>query len=515
MAVAREAAPRIGSLLLEAARRHPDSPAVGWDEAQLDYAGLSAAADRLAEHMLTAAGTAGGHAGHDLRGARVAVIAPNSPALVVALFAAAWLQAVAVPLSARLREHEVSRMLEDAEPTIILSVPAHLGFSFVDLLTRIVPGLPTVRSVLFLGPLGQIEQEVAGSGTGDTEPVPSEVGAILYTSGTTGVPQGALVTHAREVQAACELASILSLGAGECTALVVPIAHAFGLTCLLATIASGGCAVLVQSTFSPRSLLEAVVTRGVSVLHGSPALFASVLSTRPEGVPGVRGYVAGSSPPPGLLARLDGVGMSILNLYGLTETGAVSCCRPEDPPHCRYESSGRPLTGFELRIREPNDPHDRLGELEVRGPAVMPGYYRRPDETAAAFTEDGWLVTGDLATIEDGYLYVRGRAKELVNVGGFNVFPAEVEAVLLEHPDVVQAAVVGVPDERLGEVLRAFVVPRAGSDLTPAALLSFARDRVAGYKLPYSTRIVEELPLLASGKPDRRALASADAETGT
>ena len=144
--------------------------------------------------------------------------------------------------------------------------------------------------------------------------------------------------------------------------------------------------------------------------------------------------------------------------------------------------------------------------------AATPGYHRRPDETLAALTRDGWFRTGDLATIEDGYLEVAGRAKEIVNVGGFNVFPAEVEGALLEHPDIQQAAVVGVPDERLGETLRAFIVRRPSSDLTTARVLAFAREHVAGYKLPYSTRFVGELPLLPSGKVDRRALATVDGE---
>jgi acyl-CoA synthetase (AMP-forming)/AMP-acid ligase II len=163
------------------------------------------------------------------------------------------------------------------------------------------------------------------------------------------------------------------------------------------------------------------------------------------------------------------------------------------------------LPGFELRLAP--GPEADLGELELRGPAVTPGYFRPSRETEGAFTPDGWLRTGDLAMLADGYLTIAGRAKELVNVGGFNVFPGEVEAVLLEHPDVAQAAVVGVPDERMGEALRAFVVPRAGAAPTPAMLLGFARERIAGYKLPYALELVAELPLLASGKPDRRALA--------
>jgi acyl-CoA synthetase (AMP-forming)/AMP-acid ligase II len=452
-----------------------------------------------------------GSAGADLRGARVAIIAPNAPALVVALFAAWWLEAVAVPLHARLREHEVRAILEDAEPTLVLSVPAHLGYSFVDLLTRLLPGLPTVRSVLLLGPRGDVAGELPGGSRRDPELLDRYVAAILYTSGTTGAPRGALVTHARELEAARRLASILFLTAADRTVLVAPIPHAFGFTCLLATVTSGGCAFLVQSTFSPRPLLAAIEGFGAGVVHGPPALFGSLLRTRPESLPGIRGFVAGAPPPQGLLERLDGTGATVLNLYGLTETGAVTCCRPDDPVERRHASAGRALPGFELRIGEAPASDPGLGELEIRGPAVTPGYYRRRSETASAFREGGWFRTGDLAAIEDGYLRVAGRSKDLVNVGGFNVFPTEVEAVLLEHPDVVEIAVVGAPDERLGEALRAFVVAREGSDLTPARLLAFGRERLAGYKLPYSITMIPGLPRLPSGKPDRRALAASGA----
>jgi HIP---CoA ligase len=205
--------------------------------------------------------------------------------------------------------------------------------------------------------------------------------------------------------------------------------------------------------------------------------------------------------PAHVLEQLDEAGMRILNVFGMTELGAVTACRPDDPPEIRHATAGRALPGYELRVSE-------SGELQVRGPYVTPGYYRKPDPTAEAF-EDGWFQTGDLGTVnEDGNVTISGRAKEMVHVGGFNVFPAEVEGFLLTHPDVAEAAVVGVPHERLGEALEAFVVPRDGAALEPGALLRFARPRIAGYKLPYAITVVSELPLLSSGKPDRASLAA-------
>jgi acyl-CoA synthetase (AMP-forming)/AMP-acid ligase II len=192
--------------------------------------------------------------------------------------------------------------------------------------------------------------------------------------------------------------------------------------------------------------------------------------------------------------------VAILNMFGMTELGAATACRRDDPPEVRHTTVGRPIPGYEVRIAG-------AGEVQVRGPHVMRGYHRRPAETAAAF-EDGWLRTGDLGTLDAaGNLRISGRAKELVHVGGFNVFPAEVEALLLTHPDVAGAGVVGVPDERMGEALRAYVVPRPGAALTARDVIAWARARAAGYKVPYRVEVVEQLPLLASGKVDRTALA--------
>ena len=245
-----------------------------------------------------------------------------------------------------------------------------------------------------------------------------------------------------------------------------------------------------------------------TVLHGSPALFARLLATEPDLLAEVRtGFVAGAHCPPVVLERLDETGPTILNLFGMTEIGAAAACRSDDAPELRHETVGRPLPDFEFRSAGENAP-DEPGELQVRGPHVTPGYLGQPDETAAAFDGE-WFRTGDLGSIDElGYVRVAGRAKEVVHVAGFNVFPAEVEAFLLTHPEVVQAVVVGVPDERMGEVLAAYVVPTPGADLTPGALLRFARPRIAGYKLPYAISVVDELPLLASGKPDRVALAA-------
>ena len=482
----------IASLLDGAVAEHGDRPALVHGEETVTYRELDERCDALADRIAARVG--------ETHGGRIAVVAPNSPALVSGCFAALRLGAVPVPLSARLRGRELEGILADAEPLAVLTVASHLGYDLVELLQTLGRALPSLRATFVVTAAGEIVHELRNPAAETPAALAPGIGAILYTSGTTGVPKGVLVTHDRERSAGPYLADVLRLSPADASVFVVPISHAFGLTCYLATVASGGAAVLVDSTSTPAPLHAALDGHPGCVLHGSPSVFATVGKSRSHGLATVRtGFVAGASPPAGLLERLDRTGVRILNLYGLTETGAVTCCRPEDPPPIRATTAGRPLPGFELRIRD--------GELQIAGSALTPGYHRRPDETASAL-EDGWLRTGDLARIEDGFLTIAGRAKDVVHVGGFNVFPAEVEGALLEHPDVAQAVVVGTADERMGEVLQAFVVARPGAETTPIALLRHLRGRIAGYKLPYRIHVLPELPLLASGKPDRRALAA-------
>ena len=497
--------PSVDSLLLRAAERHAARPALVFGGEALTYRELTAAVDRLADRIAADARA-------DLRGARVAIVAGNAPCLVVALFAAWRLGAVAVPLTTRLREHELSRVLAHARPSVVVSVPTAFAFAFDELLIELLPELPSVSGALLVDAWGDVGRRLPGPNAVDPERLGAEVAAILYTSGTTGEPKGALVTHARELDGAQTLASLLGLAAEDAAAFVIPASHAFGLTCLLAGVAAGAAAVLVDSTVTTGPLLGALDERRASVLHGSPTLFAGLLKTRPGGLPGVRaGFVAGAVSPPELLERLDAAGTRLLNLYGLTEAGAVACCRFDDTGERRYTTVGRVLPTFEAATSPPRDGGGAPAELRLRG-AHLVGYFDAPPDAADQF-EGGWFRTGDLGEIEAGNIRIVGREKELVHVGGFNVVPAEVEQVLLQHPDVAQAVVVGVPHETMGEALHAFVVPREGSEPSPASLLAFARPKIAGYKLPYGITILPELPLLASGKPDRLALAGSTTAT--
>ncbi len=490
--------PRVdpSSLLTGAAER----PALVFGDGSLTYAQLRGAAGGLARE-LEALGP-----GHSLEGAPVAVVAPNAPAIVATMLALWEVGAVAVPLSARLREYELERILRDVDPAAIVSPASHGGYAFDSLWSRLGPELPALRGCLLVDQWGAVQERLAAQPAADSRSLDRDAAAILYTSGSTGAPKGAVVTHGCLLQEARVLPELLGLGEGEGSALVIPASHAFGLACVLASLRSGGRAVLVDATFSLDPLREAMAASTATVVHGSPTVFARLLEACPDGVPGLRtGFVGGAACPPQLIGRLQASGATILNLYGMTEIGAAACCRPDDPAEARRNTAGAPLPGYEFRSVA-SGVDGRPGELQVRGPHVTPGYRGAPKATADAFDGE-WFCTGDLGEIDEaGRVRILGRAKEMLNVGGFNVFPAEVEAFLSTHPDVLAAAVVGVPHDRMGEAPCAFVVVRPGATLTPPAVRRFARAGIAGYKIPYAVEIVRELPTLSSGKPDREAL---------
>lgn len=472
--------PQIASLLRSTSSASRDRPALAYGDCAITYGELAAGVDRLAARLAVEPGE------------RVAVIASNVPALVISLFAVWQAGAVAVPLSSRLRRFELERAFGDAEPSAAVWVGSGAGSEARALAER----TPTLSASITLDELGEVVEERRPLEGARADPLGPEVAAILYTSGTTGEPKGTLVTHSLGVAEGLQFAELLGPSAGAACGFVVPIPHAFGFACLLGSVAGGALAVLVDRTISLQPLVEAMGRHAGRVLHGPPALFTRLLKTDIE-FPIDTGFTAGSACPPEVLAALDQRGMRILNVYGMTEIGAATACRADDPPATRYQTVGRGLPGYELRVRD--------GEIQVRGPFAT-GYHKRPwtvDETTA----DGWFRTGDLGSLDAaGNLVIAGRAKEVVHVGGFNVFPAEVEDFLLTHADIAQAAVVGVPHPTMGEALQAFVVPSAGTQLEPGDVVRFARAGIAGYKVPYGVRIVDELPLLPSGKPDRRAL---------
>jgi HIP---CoA ligase len=477
----------LGSLLSDLLSEHRDRQALAHEDAVLTFRELADAADAVAAELAVEPGE------------RVAVVAGNVPALAVGMLGAWRAGAVAVPLSARLRRFELERALVNVEPAAAVSVREQGGFPLAAEVTAIAGQTPGARVLVIVDELGAVVDSSPLQPATRSLPSGSDLAAVLYTSGSTGEPKGALVPHGLAGAMARNLADLLGPDAGAPYGLIVPASHAFGLGCLLAGLVAGACAVLVDATASLEPLLRGLQLHRARVLHGSPALFARLLrsAVKPQLS---TGFTAGSHCPPGVLEAFNERGARLLNLYGMTEIGAASSCRRDDPPGVRYTTVGRGLSGYELRTGDD-------GEIQVRSRYLPDGYHGRawgPDE----LSDDGWFRTGDIGEIdEEGNLRIAGRSKEVVHVGGFNVFPAEVETFLLGHPLISQAAVIGVPHEMLGEGLQAFVVPVQGEEIDPREVVRFARAGIAGYKVPYVVRVVDELPLLPSGKADRGALA--------
>lgn len=483
--------PDLFALLSDAVRQSPQRVALSHGETDFSFLDLHAASERLSPALAVGPGEP------------VAVVAPNVPALAVALFAVWRAGAVAVPLSARLRRFELERAFADARPAAAVTVAAHAGFDVGAQVRALAEQTPSVRTCLLVDDLGAVREAVSAPASEPAAALAQELAAIMYTSGTTGEPKGALVPHALAEATARNLAELLGDAAQAPYGLIVPASHVFGLGCLLCGVVGGGCAVLIDATASLEPLARALGGHRARVLHGTPALWAMVLRAGAE-LPIRTGFTAGSSCPPEVLRALDERGVELLNVYGMSEIGAASACRAEDPPPVRHTSVGRALAGYELRI-SPGAP----GEIQVRSDYLPRGYHGLP-WGPEELTEDGWFRTGDLGTLDAaGNLTIAGRAKEVVHVGGFNVFPTEVESFLLTHPAIAQAAVIGVPHRALGEALEAFVVASPGAAIEPRELIRFAREGIAGYKVPYAVTALDELPLLSSGKPDRRALRQA------
>ncbi len=325
--------PRIDALLEAIVSQSPDRPALAYGDAELTYRELHEAADRLASRLGERAGE------------RVAVIAANVPALVVALFGAWRAGATVVPLSARLRSFELRRVFADAQPSAAISLAAHGGFSLAQELHALGEQIGTLSDAIVVDEFGEARQELRWPATESVEPLHQEVAAIMYTSGTTGEPKGALMSHALGVAEGQQLAELLGEEAQGACVLVVPGSHAFGLGCLLCCLAAGGKAVLVDSTTSLQPLVQAAQRHGARVVHGSPSLFARLLKTSAE-LPLKSGFTAGSSCPPKVLEELDRREARVLNMYGMTEIGAASSCHPEDTPEVRYHTWATPTPGL-------------------------------------------------------------------------------------------------------------------------------------------------------------------------
>jgi acyl-CoA synthetase (AMP-forming)/AMP-acid ligase II len=346
---------------------------------------------------------------------------------------------------------------------------------------------------------------------------PGDLSDVVFTSGTTGRPKGAMLTHGASVQTYEAWTDSVGLRAGDRVLMVYPFFHTAGLKAGILACALRGSALVPHPVFGAESVMARVEQERITVLPGPPAIFQSIL-TEPSlsrfDLASLRLGITGAAMVPVDMVeamRTDLGFDDVVTAYGLTEThGTVSACRHGDPVETVATTVGRPLPGVEVRTVDDGGtpcPVGTTGEIVVRGFNVMEGYLGDADATKQAIDSDGWLHTGDVGSLgEDGNLRITGRLKDIFIVGGFNASPAEIEEMILRHPSVAEAGVVGAPDQRLGEVGMAFVAPRAGQQIDADDLVSWCRSRMANYKVPRYVEVVPHLPLNASGKVMRAAL---------
>jgi acyl-CoA synthetase (AMP-forming)/AMP-acid ligase II len=456
-------------------------------------------------------------------GDRVAVWAFNCLEWVVAALGLLRTGAVLVPINTRFKGAEAGDILARSGARALVTVNGFLDVDYVEMLWSAGMALPALETVVVArgaAPpgtdsweqfLGRATDE--GRAEADRRSAalrPDDPADILFTSGTTGTPKGVVQTHGRTLHVATDWVAMTGLRRGDRYLMVNPYFHMFGLKAgILASVAAGA-TMIPEAVFDVDQLLGLVEVERVTVLPGPPTLYQSILEApglAERDLSSLRVAVTGAADIPVELVRRvrDELPFSlVVTGYGLTEAGTASATSPEDDAETVATTVGRPRPGFEICIVDEKDeevvPGD-AGEILVRGVSVLSHYLDDPEATDRAFTAEGWLRTGDLGVLDStGCLRIVGRSKDMFIVGGFNVYPAEVENYLLEHPAVAQAAVVGTSDERMGEVGMAFLVLRPDATITADELIEWARTRMANYKVPRLVDFVDEFPLTATGK---------------
>jgi long-chain acyl-CoA synthetase len=447
-------------------------------------------------------------------GDRVALLVANNRLFVVSYLAVLGLGAVAVPLNPTSPAAEIERELATVGATAVIVGPSGLAsWKNVDRAK-----VPTVRQVI------AAEGQLAGAASLDelilAEPTPivdvdaDQVAVLIFTSGTAGSPRAAMLTHGN-LRANIDqvIGTRASTGPDDVVYGVLPMFHIFGLNVVLGISFAVGATVVLVQRFDPSTAIETIRERNVTVLPGAPPMwvaFAAFDAAPPDAFAGVRSPSTGAAKmPEDAIRRLaEKFGLRLAEGYGLTEASPVVTSSHNSD--LRVGSVGRVLDGIEVRLVDESG-DDVLdgdaGEIWVRGPNVFKGYLDDPVMTARVLTPDGWLRTGDIATTDDdGYLYLIDRAKDLIIVSGFNVYPREVEDVLMEHPGVAEVGVIGVPHPHTGEAVKAFVVTKPGAHLDEDVLIEHCLDQIARYKCPSKVVFVEELPRNVSGKLLRRSL---------
>ncbi len=496
----------VGGVLRAAAAKTPKAPALRETDAagilrrHWTYAELLADSDRLAHALLT----------RYRAGERVAVWAPNIPEWVIAEFALALAGLTLVTINPGYQPRELRYVLEQSRAAGLFLIGEHRGNPMAKIAAEVVSDMPAIREVIDLEDHAALYREAGALGA---LPVvaPLDPAQIQYTSGTTGFPKGVVLHHRGLTNNARHYMAMMKMRPGETVLAIMPLFHTAGCSMTVLGAVQQGCRLVLPRQFDGAVAIRLVEEERVNGVMGVPTMFIMMLeadAAQPCDLGSVRIAAAGGSMvPPELIRRITArFGCQFSTVYGQTECcPLITVARPDDPFEDLCETIGQPVPQTEVAIRNPETgevvPTGVVGEITARSYAVMLGYNDDPEATARAIDAEGWLHTGDLGTMDArGFVKITGRVKDMIIRGGENLFPAEIENVLLEHPAVAEVAVVGVPDERMGEAAAAFVRVAAGAAFDPAALVAHCRANLAAQKTPTHWHAVSEWPLTGSGK---------------
>ncbi|MCK0110750.1 long-chain fatty acid--CoA ligase [Ornithinimicrobium sp. F0845] len=517
--------PNLSALLEDSAGQFPTRDAVVLGETRLTYAQVNGAANQVA-NLLASRGVGAGD--------KVALTCPNLPFFPIVYYGILKTGATVVPLNVLLKAREIAYHLQDSDATAYFCFEGTPELPMAQEGARAFEQTPGCEHffVMTADPAAPSPIEgttTLGAAMADQPPTfetaevsDDDTAVILYTSGTTGQPKGAELTHANMTSNALVGRELFEADAErpDTYLCVLPLFHSFGQTVIQNSGFAFGGTVVLLPRFEAQAALGLFQKEKVSFFAGVPTMYWGLLGALDETVDvaaiaaNLRVAASGGSALPGEVHRAfrERFGVTILEGYGLSETSPVASFSVfgEEP---RVGSIGVPIPQVQMKLINPDwseversgDP-DAVGEIAIKGPNIMKGYYDRPDATGEAI-HDGWFRSGDLGRVdEDGYYYIVDRAKDMIIRGGFNVYPREIEEVLMTHPAVSLAAVIGVPHERHGEEIRAYVIPEPGAEVTPEELVAWGKEQFAAYKYPRQVEIVGALPMTATGKILKREL---------
>ncbi len=449
------------------------------------------------------------------RGDRVAIWAPNIHEWITAALGAVSAGAALVPINTRFKGPEAAYVLAKSRARALFTVTGFLDTDYVAMLREAGTPDSLEHVVVLRGDTPEntmsFEGFLSADADVDADLTAEDIGDIIFTSGTTGRPKGVMTTHAQTLKVFDVWSREVGLRADDRYLIVNPFFHTFGYKAGILACLMRGATMIPHAVFDAPSVMAKIATERVTALPGPPTLYQTILN-HPEraayDLASLRLAVTGAAVVPVALIKQmsDELGFeTVLTAYGLTEaTGTVTMCRQGDDAETVANTCGRAIPDTEVRVVDDDGaerPAGEPGEVVVRGYNVMRGYFEDPEQTSKAIDADGWLHTGDVGVMDArGYLKITDRLKDMFIVGGFNVYPAEVENELVNHPAIAQAAVVGEPDERMGEVGVAFVVPVERAPVQPEEIIAWCRERMANYKVPRRVEVVDALPMNASGK---------------